>query len=364
MKNFLYRVVTDEVHGPLAGLLKFFLWVLSLGYSCAVTAIVLLYRGGILKQHRLSRPVISVGNITVGGVGKTPLVIKIARICKEHNLKPVILTRGYMGRGTGRSPEQSDEAAMTREILGDVPVIAGANRIKSAENFLKNNQADVFILDDGFQQWRLARDLDIVAIDATNPWGNGSLLPRGILREPLTALRRADLLVLTKTDLGHARIDPIRRRLAEIGCRQPVIETIHQPARLVDLFTKEILDLKAIDGQRVCALCSLGAPAAFTATLARLGAKVQKAFNFTDHYVYNATDIQPVVEHCLRDHVGIIVTTQKDAVKLAGLRDEFHLIGGDVRLFSLHIELTVRDGTGENVFLQRILDTSTAKGEV
>ncbi|MBI5024012.1 MAG: tetraacyldisaccharide 4'-kinase [Candidatus Omnitrophica bacterium] len=364
MKDFLYRIVTDDVHGPLAGILKFFLRILSFIYLALVTAAAWLYRSGILKQHHLGRPVVSVGNITVGGTGKTPLVVKIAQIYKENKIKPVILTRGYMGRGIACDPAQSaqsDEAVMMREILGDVPVISGADRIKNARDFLKNNQADVFILDDGFQQWRLARDLDIVAIDTTNPFGNGCLLPRGILREPLAALRRANLLILTKVDLGREQMDLIRKRLAAIGCTQQLIETVHRPVRLVDLKTGRSREMETIAGQRVCAVCSLGAPAAFAATLTGLGAKIQKAFNFADHYVYNTADIRRILEHCRRDHIGIVITTQKDAVKLADLRDDIRQVE-DVEFQSLHIELTVRDGTGENAFFKRILDTSTAKG--
>jgi len=357
VNNFPYRLVTDTVHGPLIGALRFFLWMFSFLYLFVVTLMAWLYRKEILKQRRLPCRVISVGNITVGGTGKTPLVIKIAQIYKQHKLKPVILTRGYMGRGIGHGGEQSDEAAMMQKILEDIPVLTGADRIKNAENFLKNDQADVFILDDGFQHWRLARDLDIIAIDATNPFGNGHLLPRGILREPLKALLRADLLVLTKADLGEGHLDSIRQRLAATGCAQPLIETVHRPMRLTDLKSGESRELWTIAGQTVCALCSLGAPAAFAATLTQSGAKIQKAFNFADHYVYNTPDIQGVLEYCRRNQVKILVTTQKDAVKLDGLRDEFRQ-ARDVELFALHIELVVRDGAGENVFLKRILDFS------
>ncbi len=357
MKKFLYSVVTDDMRGPIAGVLRFFLGMLSFVYLVAVTAMAWLYQKGILKQHRLGSPVVSVGNITVGGTGKTPLVVLIAQIYKQHKLKPVILTRGYMGRGLGSSNKQSDEAMMMREILGDVPVITGADRIKNAEEFLRNGQADVFILDDGFQHWRLARNLDIVAIDATNPFGNGWLLPRGILREPLTALRRAGLLVLTKVDLGADRVGTIAQRLAALGCAQQLVETVHRPVRLVDLMTGNPRDPVTIAGQKVCILCSLGSPAAFAATVTRLGAKIQKEFNFADHYVYNTTDIRDILVYCRREHVGVVVTTQKDAVKLADLRDEIRRANG-VEFQSLHIELTVRDGTGENAFLQRILDLS------
>lgn len=357
MSNFPYRIVTDDAHGPLVGVLKFFLWLLSFVYLFAVTLMAGLYRTGVLKPHRLRCRVVSVGNITVGGTGKTPLVVKIAQIYKQNKLKPVILTRGYMGRGIGSGLEQSDEAAMVREILPDVPILSGADRIRNAEEFLKDNHADVFILDDGFQHWRLARDLDIVTIDATNPFGNGWLLPRGILREPLYALRRANLLVITKTDSGEGRVDAIRERLTAIGCAQEIVETVHRPVRLIDLIAGEPRELKTICGQTVCVLSSIGAPAAFTATVTQLGAKVQKAFNFVDHYVYNTTDIRGILEHCHRDQIGIVVTTQKDAVKLDGLRDELRR-AKDIQIFSLHIELAVRDGTGENAFVKRILDFS------
>ena len=280
-----------------------FVYIFSLRYGRGLA----LSKRNFKKQYRLGRPVVSVGNITVGGTGKTPLVVKIAQIYKQNKLKPVILTRGYMGRGAAGNNKQSDEAAMMREILPDVPILSGADRIKNAEQFLKNNQADVFILDDGFQHWRLARDLDIVAIDATNPRGNGRLLPRGILREPLAALRRANLLILTKVDPGREQTGLIRKRLAAIRMRAAkLIETVHRPARLMDLKTGMSRELETIAGQRVCAVCSLGAPAAFAATLTQLGAKIQKAFNFADHYVYNTTDIRGILEHCRRDHIGIV----------------------------------------------------------
>ena len=360
MKDLFYRVATDDIRGPLIGILKLFFLALSFVYTAIVATSVWLYRNGVLKQHRLDRPVISVGNITVGGTGKTPLVIKIAQICKENKLKPAILTRGYMGRGPGSSSRESDEAAMMREVLGDVPVLAGADRVKNAEEFLGNNQADIFILDDGFQHWRLARDLDIVAVDAVNPFGNGQLLPRGILREPLATLRRAGLLVLTRTDMEQAQVGSIRKRLAMIGCAQPIIETIHRPVRLVDLKTGQSRGLGTLAGLDVCAFCSLGAPAAFTATLRQLGAKIQKAFNFVDHYVYNTKDIRSILEFCRPNQTGIVVTTQKDAVKLADLRDEFRQIK-DIEFLALYIELAARDGGGEDTFVRRVLDVATTK---
>lgn len=356
IKNYFYRVATNQIRGFRAAIVKFFLGLLSYVYGWGITILVWLYQKGILKKHRLKCPVVSVGNITAGGVGKTPLVIKIAQIYQQHNLKPVILTRGYMGKGLWYQHAESDEVLMMRKMLPDVPILVGADRSKNAEEFLKNNQADIFILDDGFQQWRLERNLDVVAIDATNPWGSRHLLPRGILREPLQALRRADLFILTKTDLGHTKVNEIYKLLSDMGCEQSVIETIHHPVALVDLKTEQSADLNIIKGQTICCLCSLGAPATFAATLIQLGAKIQKAFNFADHYVYNTADIQQVIEYCDKNQVGILLTTEKDAVKLEGFRDEF--LQANVQFFSLHIELMARDEAGENFFLERIRDFS------
>lgn len=353
MRMFFRRVITDQINGGPVLILKAFLRLLSYGYAAGVQAIASMYRTGILRQHRLGRPVVSVGNITVGGVGKTPLVIAIAQMCKKYSLKPVILTRGYMGMG--HHPAQSDEAVMLREVLADVPVLAGADRIKNAEDFLKNNAVDVFILDDGFQHRRLARDMDIVAMDATNPWGNGCLLPRGILREPLTALRRADWLVLTKTDFNEANVGKIRHRLAALGCRQPVVQAVHRPVELVDLNSRARWKPDAIRGKGICCFSSLGSPETFAQTLVRLGAEIQKAFNFTDHHVYNKKDIQQILEYCRTNRIATVVTTHKDAVKLTGFGEEFSR-AVDIQFLFLKIEAVLLDGEGKNAFLKRMAD--------
>ncbi|MBI5415778.1 MAG: tetraacyldisaccharide 4'-kinase [Candidatus Omnitrophica bacterium] len=355
MRPFFYNVVTDRAHNVGAKMLQAVLLPLSYVYRSGVQVTAAFYRKGIFKQHRLPRPVISVGNITVGGTGKTPLVARIAKLCQGFGMKPVILTRGYMGRGMGSARSKSDEAAMLEKSLEDVPVLAGADRVKSARAFLEGNQADIFILDDGFQQWRLARDMDIVVIDATDPWGNGRTLPRGILREPLNALRRADWIILTKTDSTRAKTAQVRRRLKEIGCAQPVLESVHRPVSVEDLYSGKNYPPEVLAGRKVCVLCSLGAPETFGETLTRLGAEILRAFNFTDHHVYSKTDITSIAQYCRANHVTTVVTTQKDAVKLTDGREEFRE-GMDVQLFALNIELVPADGKEKNAFVQRIAD--------
>src|SRR3989338_3609287 len=206
MKKYLYQLATDQSNGPLDQILKFFLWMLSLIYGLAVFVVK-----SMTRVTHLPKPVISVGNLTMGGVGKTPLVEFIAEyILLNPNfanaksglkqLKPAILTRGYIPSALQSKMSESDEVAMLKKKFPQVPIVAGPNRAQRAQDFLKENAADIFILDDGFQQWGLFRNLNILTVDATNPWGNGHLIPRGILREPLSSIKQADIVVLTKTD--------------------------------------------------------------------------------------------------------------------------------------------------------------------
>lgn len=348
MKRFLYSVVTDQISGGWVDLLKVFLRLLSFFYGAAVRIIYIFYNLGV-GRSRLSAPVISVGNITAGGTGKTPLVEYLARILTEKNLRPVILTRGYMGRGIGRGSLESDEAQMLKKVLADVPVLAGADRLKNAREFAAVHPVDMFILDDGFQHWRLARDLDIVVLDAVNPWGNGFLLPRGVLREPLSALRRADVIVLTKTDLGKANVDRIKSRLQAIGCRALVVDAVHQPVDFVDLRCGESRPLSFVAGKEICSFCSIGDPRSFFQTLENLGARLSKDFAFTDHHQYQARDIQEIVSSCRSGRIAAVVTTQKDAVKLNPFRQ---LWDGDPAFLSLRITMKITQG--EHDFVERI----------
>ncbi len=350
MKRILYRLATDQRNGPLEGIGKCFLWVLSCIYGAAVKGIVFFYQKGILRRQRLRRPVISVGNLTVGGAGKTPLVMLLAQILKGKDFKPVILTRGYMDKGGAFSRLESDEAAMIRRALADVPVLVGPNRFQNAQDFLKGHAADVFILDDGFQHWRLARDMDIVVLDAVNPWGNGCLIPRGILREPLNALKRADMIVVTKTNLaGGDTIEEIKTRLAVLCPDQMIVWARHHPVGLRDVRSDGAEDLSFLKGKEICSFCGIGDPASFQKILTDLGARVKEPVAFMDHYSYNNQDIRRLVERCHENHIDTLVTTEKDAVKLIPFLDIFDRT---MKLFYLKIQIALEGDEGE--FIQRI----------
>ncbi|HBR15167.1 MAG TPA: tetraacyldisaccharide 4'-kinase [Candidatus Omnitrophica bacterium] len=354
VRHFLYLVATDQKKGWGIQVLKSVLGLLSCLYGFVVLIIGWAYRGGLFRTIRLARPVVSVGNMTLGGVGKTPLVELIAAALKEKNIKPVVLIRGYMSpicsrkSGVGRR-SLSDEARMLVASLGDVPVLVGADRVKNAVNFLKGHTADIFLLDDGFQHRRIFRQLDIVAIDATDPWGNGCLIPRGILREPFRALRRAHMVVLTKTDLGGSNVPQIKARLQTLGLTLPVIETIHQPCALVDVRLKTTTSMSFLKGKTICSFCSIGHPKTFEMTLVNLGAQLAKSFSFIDHHVYEEDDIARIARYCQADGIDTVVTTQKDAVKL---EQWLRFFPASFKVLSLQIKISIVKGKEE--FFERI----------
>ena len=185
MRRFLYSIMSGERKDWIAILVRIPLFVISLLYGVFVRALLMCYSSGILPRRKLNVPVISIGNLTMGGVGKTPMVILIANMLRSKKLKVVVLTRGYRPGLFDKGSDQADEAQVLSEVLVDVPVVVNPDRYLGGIEAIKNYQPDVIVLDDGFQHWRLSRDLEIVLIDSVNPFGNGYLLPMGILREPI-----------------------------------------------------------------------------------------------------------------------------------------------------------------------------------
>ncbi|MCR4337256.1 MAG: tetraacyldisaccharide 4'-kinase [Candidatus Omnitrophica bacterium] len=328
-------------------MIKSLLYGLSFFYRIGLLLVQLSYCWGWHKQVRLPRPVISVGNITVGGVGKTPLVEFLTRLIKnKYAFRPCILLRGYMGEnflgGTERKVE-SDEGMMLKENLPGICIGVGQDRAKIATEFLKNESMDVFILDDGFQHWALDRDLDVVVIDATNPFGNGQLLPRGILREPLSALRRADVFVLTKCDMDREHLPLLRSTLQRFNPRAPIIETIHEPVAFKDLIDGSSHPLDELLGQSVAMVSSIGDPAGFEKTLQNLEIPIMRKFSFLDHHPYAKNDMQEIIKGIRQQGITTIVTTQKDAVKLRTFEDilKKEISQQYFRIFVLQIEIKI-----------------------
>ena len=339
MINFLQKIIYDKDRSFFGFFIKVFLWPISILYSFLVKIILFLYKKRWLKVKTIYKPVISVGNITVGGVGKTPLVIYIANLLKENGCRPVILTRGYMPRYA--KANFSDEVKMLKEELKDIPIVIGKDRYASAMNYLDLNnheEVDVFILDDGFQQWGLYKDLEIVAIDAKNPWGNNCLLPSGILREPLSSLKRADFIVLTKTNKSNSDnklIDHISKYYRKMNS---IIKTEHKISNLVDIKTRDILDIDHLKGKVVCAFCSIGDAKYFFDTLLKIGINVKETFAFSDHHVYNTRDFVKIKNACQDKGIDILITTMKDRVKID--QDKLDLLERQ-KIFCLNIKINI-----------------------
>ena len=300
--------MTDKRSGWIFEILKAVLWIVSVFYGAGIVIRGLLYKFRIFETHSVPMKVISVGNITLGGTGKTPFVIELARIFREEfRREPAVLIRGYGW----------DESAMLKLKLKDTPILVGEVRARSARRAIKLYGSDTAILDDGFQHWELGRDLDIVLVDSRNPFGNGFLFPRGVLREGKKSLKRADIVVLTKVDSGIASdIESLKREICKIKGDIEILEAVHRPKHFYDTKQRKDVDLSKIAGKRVILLSSIGDPEYFENTVKGLGAVVVEHIIFGDHHNYSASDRSKIMKRCSERAFDLIVTTEKDAVKL------------------------------------------------
>ncbi|HSE18240.1 MAG TPA: tetraacyldisaccharide 4'-kinase [Pyrinomonadaceae bacterium] len=293
---------------------------LSLLYGAVTRTRLSLYRRGTFQTTRLDRPVISIGNITTGGTGKTPLVEYVAKLIAAQGKKVCILTRGYGrkdphlqvivsdGYDVLASPSEAGDEPylLATKLAGQAAVISSADRIAAAQEAIKDFGTEVFVLDDGFQHLRLARDLNIVCVDATNPWGGGRLLPYGRLRESLEGMRRADCVVLTRCNQVES-VKALRAEVGELTDGRPVFESRMRPVRVI-----------AVPG-RVGAFCAVGNPASFFESLRSLGYELGLERAFADHHVYTPGDIDQLNQLARQTGVNALITTAKDAVKLKGM---------------------------------------------
>jgi tetraacyldisaccharide 4'-kinase len=311
------------------------LGLLSAIYSVTLLGRRLIYKSYLKKPKKLPAKVISIGNLTLGGTGKTPAVIAIAEEAKRRGFKPCILTRGYKGKASGPCfvskggfplltvKEAGDEPYLMAERLRDVPIVMGKNRYKSGifaiENLYSKAPSSelLFILDDGFQHWSLHRDIDVLLIDATNPFGNGKLFPEGILREPLKAMRRAHIVVMTKADMiCNELMKAINLKIKEHNPDAILYISFHKPIAFVNT-SGEIKNLDSLKYTPVYAFAGIANPQHFKVLLSSIGADVVRFKSFRDHHPYKQQDINKIK----KDASGLkIITTEKDLVRLKGLR--------------------------------------------
>nr|HID57665.1 tetraacyldisaccharide 4'-kinase [Desulfobacterales bacterium] len=305
------------------------LYFSSLVYTILVRLRLFFYRRGIIRTRSLPCKVISVGNITVGGTGKTPLTLYLARELKDLGYRVAIISRGYRGSAekAGGIVSDGENILMNAEEAGDepyflalklkgIPVIIHKDRFQAGRRAINTFGSDVLILDDGFQHIRLKRDVDIVLVDSSNPFGNGHVLPRGVLREPLAQLVRADLFVLTRSDpdLRPARTISLVRSYAG---KKPVFCCTHLPEGLFVAGRRERLGLRTLEGASLLAFCAVAHPDDFKSMLLAMGGKLVRFISFPDHYWYTDDDLESIWELARGLDVDYTITTEKDYSRIA-----------------------------------------------
>ena len=279
-------------------------------------------------------PVVSVGNITLGGTGKTPMVGWLTRWFMDRGLRVGIVSRGY-GAVTG---QKNDEALELERALPGVPHELNPDRVAGARAAIERHGCQLIVLDDGFQHRRLARDLDLVLLDATEPFGYDHVFPRGTLREPLAGLRRADVVCLSRADLVDAEAgEAIRQRVAALAPEALWCEAAHAPTALHSA-SGVWQPLSVLAGRRVAAFCGIGNPAAFRRALTSLNAEIVSWREFADHHAYSASDQAALGRAAAENRTELVITTRKDLVKLPIERI------GDRPLLALAVELEILRG--------------------
>jgi len=329
------RLVSGASSGLAAAILRCLLEVVAWFYSIVSGLRNFFYSRGCLKTYRADAAVISIGNITVGGTGKTPLVIWLFNKMtqdprlKTQDYKCAILTRGYKTTQDPRLKTQnySDEPAILTESCPEARVIVNPNRVAGAAVAVDEFSTKVLIMDDGFQHRRLGRDLDIVTIDAMCPFGYGKIFPAGLLREPIAALKRADAVVITRCgQQGEAELSQLEDKLREVNPDMMIARSLHAPVCVKSIGNKEI-SIEELKGKKIFAFCGIGNPNAFLNTIRGLGCRRQRSYVpirhnlvgskiYNDHHHYTNNDIADIYEEA--EHLGadLILTTQKDWTKI------------------------------------------------
>jgi tetraacyldisaccharide 4'-kinase len=344
-------VVSGRRRGLAAAMLRALLRVAEVPYTFIVNRRDHQFDVGRREIHRVSTPVVSVGNLTLGGTGKTPMVKWLARWFGGRGYRVAIVSRGY-GAAEGKA---NDEAMELHQSLPGVPHVQNPNRFVAATRAIEEFHADVIVLDDGFQHRRLARDLDIVLLDALEPFGYDHVFPRGTLREPIDGLRRAQVVCLSRVDIIAAdERESIRRRVFEIAPHAAWCELVHAPSLLLNL-AGATQPLQSLAGRRVAAFCGIGNPAGFQHTLAATGCEVAAWQVFPDHHAYTPADVRLLNKEFGHEKIDFVVCTHKDLVKL----DRAEISG--VPLWAITVEMQFLSGQQQ---FEQALKNVIQRGEV
>ena len=340
LENQLVKIIQEKgADQGQPGGVRFLLAILK-GISCIFAAIValryFLYRVGLKRRHPLGIQVISIGNVTAGGTGKTPVTEIFARTLAAEGRKVAILSRGYRRKeapwwqrlftdvispplvvSDGKhvlldSATGGDEPYMLASNLPGVAVVVDRDRVKAGRYAIKRLGCDTIILDDGFQYQKLKHSIEVVLVDSTNPFGNGNMLPRGILREPVRHLKRADIIFLTKC---RGDVSAVVQEIRKYNKTAEIVECTHAPKSLKDVWSREEFPLTWPEGKTTCTLSGIASPKGFENSLRHLGAKVVWCERYADHHSYDSSEILYALNRTADMGADALVTTEKDAVR-------------------------------------------------
>ncbi len=363
--NYIQRRGPEQVLGRGPKLLLFLLAQLSRIYRPIVQFRLFMYDKGIFRPHTLGCQVISVGNLTVGGTGKTPVVEVFARDLQREGRKVAILSRGYKKKEPGflrqcidkvtwaekRRPPRvvsdgskllldssmsGDEPYMLASNLPDVCVLVDKDRIKSGRYAINNLHCDTLILDDGFQYMALKHRVEIVLVDRTNPFGNEHVLPRGILREPIANIHRAHVIFITKSNKQGAPL--LRERLRQLNPHAEIVECQHCPRSFQDVFRARTMPLDMVQGMKVAVVSGIAVPGGFEDELQRLGAVILARHRFADHHRYQQQEIIDLINESRKRGAQAVITTEKDAVRFPKMER------CDVPVYYLRVDIDILSG--------------------
>src|ERR1017187_9293049 len=368
LETFFLEVVFEEPHDFKAKATRGVLFGGSKVFQVAVKIRRLLYNVRILRDKTLGVQVIAIGNLTVGGTGKTPVVEKFARELRDAGRNVAILSRGYRSRpaplhvkllnkillredqtpprivSDGKSllldsDTAGDEPYMLASNLKDVVVLVDKDRVKSGRYAIEKFGCDTLLLDDGFQYWELrGRRHDVVLIDCQQPFGNGHLLPRGTLREPPSHLSRAQTIFITKSDGNTAGL---RARIAKHNSEAGLIECVHHPLYFEDVFSGERKGLDFLKGRKVASLSGIAQPESFEQSLVKLGGELVYSKRFADHHRFTQQEILNAINRAKKRQAEIIITTQKDAVRFPKIDRR------DLLIYFMRVEIKIVSGASD-----------------
>ena len=352
IKTYYLELISGKKRGLAASFIKVFLSLISALYYLIIICRNILYKIGFLKEKRLPCCVISIGNLSWGGTGKTPITEKVSKILSKNNIFHAVLSRGYKSKKSKainivsttrkvllKSSVAGDEALMLAKKLKEVPVISGKNRFLTGKYVIEEYGVRSLVLDDGYQHISLKRDLNILLIDSSKDFENNKLIPAGSLREPFTALRRADLIVLTKTNQIDKNISSFKTFIKRYNKIAPIFKAVHKCDAVIDFKSKRAYEATLFKNKKVLAFSAIADPQSFKKSLRDIGAEIIDFIEFSDHHYYSSDEIKAIDSKAKELKAEAIITTEKDVMRSS----ELFFLMGNLFFLQLSVDLDEED---------------------